>query len=180
MTDLPEEAVEKIARIIDPWAFQPIKWAAGEERVKIERTRARADAFDKAREILAFPWLTVPEGWRPIESAPRDGTKVDLWLDSGRRIADAEWGLPEIIEDDDADEDEEGWITDYGFRTYCIGEDERVTHWLPLPAAPKPPEGAQGEDSIPTLAAHLRRIAQWDDPLGKISEAAEVLEKMGC
>ena len=39
-------------------------------------------------------------GWQPIETAPKDGTKIDLWADGGR-LVDARWrSISEMHEDD--------------------------------------------------------------------------------
>lgn len=68
-------------------------------------------------------------GWRPIESAPRDGTLVDLWLywpegTRHSRCADAFWS-----------EDEGDWkIGQYFTRQYM--EPPSALYWMPLPDAP--------------------------------------------
>lgn len=70
--------------------------------------------------------------WQPIETAPKDGTRVDLWAD-GERVCDAwwnanrgkwmnpqpttNWGIP-VLEDDEAT------------------DGDRATHWMPLPEKP--------------------------------------------
>lgn len=82
------------------------------------------------------------EGWQDIETAPKDGTVIDLWVDSGCRITDAYWGEPEVdrnFRDDEEDgwDAAPGWLKNVGFSTYCLGEDERATHWMPLPPPPK-------------------------------------------
>jgi len=68
--------------------------------------------------------------WLPIESAPRDGTYVDLWMcgpnnSKGARVTDCWFGG--------------GWLKDYG----RDGEDtpeimvgDKPTHWMPLPEPP--------------------------------------------
>lgn len=65
--------------------------------------------------------------WQPIETAPKDGTTIDLWLQAGERIADARWNR-------------DAW------RFWCQDEFEsmdwikivgRATHWMPLPEPPK-------------------------------------------
>lgn len=75
--------------------------------------------------------------WRPIESAPKDGTRVDLWV-NGRREPGARFGKPdhECGEagpycDSDWHSQKLGWIDD------VFGDPiENPTHWMPLPAAP--------------------------------------------
>lgn len=83
--------------------------------------------------------------WQPIESAPRDGTKVDLWVVTrdarsfterdGRRITDASWNA--IKSDDDAcwRHYRYGWgfeeIEDDG-----AGSANVATHWMFPPSPP--------------------------------------------
>ncbi|MCV2448908.1 hypothetical protein [Paracoccus sp. DMF] len=74
--------------------------------------------------------------WQPISTAPRDGTKVDLWGinhlhydKKSYRKCDVAWGR----------------VTDWMGRErddwqHGMGEDFEPTHWLPLP---QPPEDAQ-------------------------------------
>ncbi len=68
--------------------------------------------------------------WMPIESAPRDGTVVDLWVDvpdwkKGRRYIDFHYSS-----------DLGMWGRDDGGLLYPT----YVTHWM---LAPPPPEGGQ-------------------------------------
>jgi len=58
--------------------------------------------------------------WQPIETAPTDGTPVDLWHRDGFRITEVWW-----------DSEDECW-THYG-------SDSNFSHWMPLP---EPPEAA--------------------------------------
>ena len=51
--------------------------------------------------------------WQPINTAPRDGTVVDLWLIAGARYTDAWW------DDDD--------------NTWCGLDESLFSHWAPLP-----------------------------------------------
>lgn len=92
--------------------------------------------------------------WRPIETAPRDGTWVRLW----REPETVGIASPEIIavwhQFDDSD-DGPIWMwpteiydpyTDRG-RTRAMDEiesgdfyeDDSFTHWMPLPSPPSPP-----------------------------------------
>ncbi len=67
--------------------------------------------------------------WRPIDTAPKDGTPVDVWS-RGRRITDAQydrlsgswlfWGLE--------DYENEALVP---FPSTCD-----PTHWMPIPEAP--------------------------------------------
>ena len=80
--------------------------------------------------------------WRPIESAPKDGTVVDLWCvsDNSRdqRIADAKWVKP------DGRRGKAGpqWCVfdhEFGFtEVESLGETYffKATHWMPLPEGP--------------------------------------------
>lgn len=65
--------------------------------------------------------------WRPIETAPRDGTKIDVWH-GGERMTDVYWS-----------DIQDAWCFDGA----CGPEEPTplaafppVRHWLPLPPAP--------------------------------------------
>lgn len=64
--------------------------------------------------------------WRSIETAPKDGTPVDLWTNRGERITDAIW----------KDNFWKYWGIG-GFETmeYCRIEGI-ATHWMELPQPP--------------------------------------------
>lgn len=80
--------------------------------------------------------------WKPIESAPKDGTLVDLWLidcdGEGRRMSDSyfgkiphECGMMGRYCDCWPDEGE-FWIDGiFGER-----HSGNITHWMPLPEPP--------------------------------------------
>jgi hypothetical protein len=63
--------------------------------------------------------LLAESEWQPIETAPRDGTPVDLLINNAR-IADQAWG-PDGWEDVNTHEQ--------------LGANP--THWRPVPAPPK-------------------------------------------
>jgi len=83
----------------------------------------------EARSIIEAALAAAPaaDGWRPIESAPKDGTRIMLAVVDGRTTP-----YP---------------LTDYYIIATWDGEHStpyvptKWTHWMPLPAAPKP----QGE-----------------------------------
>jgi hypothetical protein len=59
-------------------------------------------------------------GWRPIETAPKNGVAVLCY-------APADHGLPSL-------QAVVTWHQDAG---WCVDELREVTHWMPLPPAPK-------------------------------------------
>lgn len=71
--------------------------------------------------------------WQPIETAPKDGTPIDLWgvnhlhpQKTGRRATDVTWGpVRDWMGRERAD-----W-------QHGMAEDFEPTHWQPLPSAPK-------------------------------------------
>jgi len=78
--------------------------------------------------------------WLPIETAPKDGTTIDVWL-SGRinsnigfRETDVWWGTVS------GQEGQAGWvlIEDDGTEGYVdlLHDSYIVTHWMPLPKPP--------------------------------------------
>jgi hypothetical protein len=75
--------------------------------------------------------------WKPIASAPKDGTKIDVWFANdfgGSRWTDVWWrdpgslGLSAHVKP--------GWAYDYpGYGIENIGEN--VTHWMLPPEGPR-------------------------------------------
>lgn len=78
--------------------------------------------------------------WQPIETAPKDGTMIDVWNRGyGRRIPNVCWR-----EQDKGITGEMGWALSAGtcgpddfFERWQYLEVEDVTHWMPLPEPPK-------------------------------------------
>jgi len=71
--------------------------------------------------------------WLPIKTAPKDGTRVDLWginhlhyARMGRRVVNVSWGAVR----DWAGNERDDWQTGHG-------EDFEPTHWMPLPPPPE-------------------------------------------
>lgn len=77
--------------------------------------------------------------WLPIESAPRDGTRIDLWFAGPRNTGDRR---PDCRFGDGM------WLCDYGdqgdgdARFYI---DDEATHWMPLPSPPTDRRTPEGE-----------------------------------
>jgi len=64
--------------------------------------------------------------WKPIDSAPKDGTKVDLWI--LHEFSGSSFRVPDCY-----------WINNRWVQTGIpLNRGERPTHWsLPLPPPPK-------------------------------------------
>lgn len=80
-----------------------------------------------AVEVKKLEWQEPAQSdqWQPIETAPRDGTKVDLWcshvLHGSVRAADARYIVNNWVIGDLEERLNPDWIP---------------IHWMPLPAAP--------------------------------------------
>lgn len=67
---------------------------------------------------------TVGEQWRPIETAPKDGTWVLLWFDADEYAVSGAWMRPG-----------RDYIAHWcAFGRWTPGD--APTHWMPLPAPP--------------------------------------------
>lgn len=79
--------------------------------------------------------------WQPIETAPKDGTTIDVWRDGNRETVN--WGLPphccgEMGQYCDSDWHSlkgPGWICST-FGEFVGGKHDPFTHWQPLPTSP--------------------------------------------
>lgn len=128
------DAVEKVAKIIFDHFGGPLAFTYPSDLLE---SKYYGDA---ARSIVAT--LSQPrdagEGWRSMDSAPKDGTPVDLWcrapgLSAGPgRVTDC-WNF-----------EGKWWRYDeqYG-DDQCRSRVHNASQWRPLPAAPSP---SQKED----------------------------------
>lgn len=107
--------------------------------------------------------LNIPAGWKPIESAPKDGT--DILLTNGVHVSCGHWHYDEggTTEHRDLDgryigqDDRDGFA---GWLDWMGGMTPNPTHWMPLPAAPGSPASVAPGDAQ-------------DDPIGTLSRDAD-------
>lgn len=80
-------------------------------------------------------------GWQPIETAPGDGTVIDVWRDGTRETV--YWGFPphccgemgQYCDSDWHGIKKPGWICST-FGEFIGGKHDPFTHWRPLPSGP--------------------------------------------
>lgn len=65
--------------------------------------------------------------WMPIETAPKDGTEIDLWLPSAGRLTDFKWRNIGV----------KGWAKEEGYPVHTRILLEQPTHWMVPPPPPK-------------------------------------------
>lgn len=85
--------------------------------------------------------------WRPIETAPKDGTVIDLWLKwsdgKGERIPDGYWSEEGFDFGPGRCDGLPGWGAENMGYDGCPGyaddpaDGDHITHWMPLPAPPQ-------------------------------------------
>lgn len=81
--------------------------------------------------------------WQPIETAPKDGTRIDVWVRGGYRLPDVAWSSSLS-----------GWGRKErrgrgknSFTVNIVRTGDDTTHWMPLPAPPTSSTGAAGAKS---------------------------------
>lgn len=113
-------------------------------------------------EFNAPPFITLSrsferdlarQGWKPIETAPKDGTRIDVWSIDGlrpHRETDVFWGKPghccgenEGYCDDDWHRLKPGWVDSFDMSMKGM----KLTHWRPIPGGP---DSAQGTERATT------------------------------
>lgn len=103
----------------------------------------RMDELRALHALAAHPIARADEAWQPIETAPKDGTTIDVWRDGTRETV--RWGLPEhfcgemgqYCDSDWHSIKKPGWVC-ATFGEFVGGKHDPFTHWMPLPRAPRP------------------------------------------
>lgn len=110
-------------RLSEPTSVSIRHWCedvAGQPHRMIERVgRDEAAAIEAWNRRAALAAPPVAPGWVPIETAPKDGTLALLYSQRGRNWYIGAW------------------------RDYQHHNQPKVTHWMPLPAAPGAPDAQQ-------------------------------------
>lgn len=111
----------------------------------MEKDTSRNVDLYKALEPTIIQVHDPAPSWRPIESAPRDGTPILAWAPMATEPAIARWFK--------WDAGDEGWLTelvdggpwkdDQHFAEYWAETSYEPTHWMPLPSPPE--DDADGE-----------------------------------
>jgi len=111
------------------------------DRLKVENAvlKVEYDKLDQAwlnaeGEIETLKAKVAERDWRPIESAPKDGTRI-LCMGGGCQPAIFQWDGPSDGAIYAATPSHFNWCDDSG--SHC--PDDALTHWMPLPALTKDP-----------------------------------------
>ena len=115
MSDL----VEKTARAI--WAHM----REHEDRcdMELEDMGKNHVVWDMARAAVE----AIAPTWQPIETAPKDGTEIDIFTHHGERVTNAKWMRGKWMQWGRNDYGDATWVTITG----------QATHWKPLPDEPE-------------------------------------------
>jgi len=115
-----------------------------------ERAQVLGDEWSAAQIAAAIlPILTRREeaaraagaaDWRSMDSAPRDGTDIDVWVEGEfpRRLTNVSWREPSDSEwwvhgGDTIETPDATWHDVFG----PLGQDDQPTAWMPLPSPPQ-------------------------------------------
>jgi hypothetical protein len=85
------------------------------------------DTYDDQLRVIATAAIAAIDGWRPISTAPKDGTFVDLWV-LGERVADCRW-------DPRRKRWEHWWQGNFDWMD-MVRVDGEPTYWAWVPVAP--------------------------------------------
>ena len=88
------------------------------------------DQYLSSEESAIQAWNNRISGWHPIETAPKDGTVIDLWFVNGFRIPNCQWNL---VSNSWAYYSLNGQWTALD----VDGAETELTHWRPVPGGPE-------------------------------------------
>ena len=83
--------------------------------------------------------------WQPLDTAPRDGSKIDVWTENGVRYVDVFWYEGSAFP--------EGAFVYYDSNLRDFIDVDDATHWMPRPAPPKLEKAPEEEDALTIYSA---------------------------
>lgn len=92
---------------------------------KERHERQRKTKEEHERKIKAASVPPVTDGWQGMDSIPKDGTVIDLWVATefgGHRVTDISWGRNEFKETEHWHDDDGGEIPSWMLR--------KATAWM--------------------------------------------------
>lgn len=122
------------------WMFEGDGWGR-EVMLSEQEAIDRKERLSRTWDITITPLYAHPprssliqsdEGWRPIETAPKDGTNLLLWQENWLHPVMGRWSAAR-----------NGWV-EYGSRDIKANV---ATHFRPLPTPPSPYGGDNGDGS---------------------------------
>lgn len=97
-----------------PYLGQPSVGSCGCHEQPLQVASIRLEEMAASHALLVAT-LEARDGWKPIETAPKDGTICDLWLVGGGRITDIWW-----------DDEDKSW---------CGLDSKTFSHWMAAPVS---------------------------------------------
>jgi hypothetical protein len=86
-------------------------------------------------------WIPILQSgeWQLLKTAPRDGSKVDVWTENGVRYVDVFWYEGPAFS--------QGAFVYYDSHLRGLIDVEDATHWMPRPAPPRLEKAAHAENA---------------------------------
>ena len=142
------------------------------DEAETEFVATYGDLYPKIGAMFAAARAHLSAGWRPIETAPKDGTTIILGSESGWSDAGFWMGNPK-----ENYWGKTGWYAEDDRASILTAKPVQPTHWLPLPEPPKfcgsknPIATREGVLNV-TIAEQIRQaVAAEREAILKIAES---------
>jgi hypothetical protein len=102
---------------------------------------------DSAGLNATIRWIPIHQtgAWHLLKTAPRDGSKIDVWTENGVRYVDVFWYEGPAFP--------EGAFVYYDSNLRDLIDVDDATHWMPRPTPPRLEKVADAEDASPIYPA---------------------------
>ncbi len=102
---------------------------------------------DSAGLNATIRWIPIHQTgeWHLLKTAPRDGSKIDVWTENGVRYVDVFWYEGPAFP--------EGAFVYYDSNLRDLIDVDDATHWMPRPTPPRLEKVADAEDASPIYPA---------------------------